>query len=110
MTRRRWIQQPDGSLVEVDPHSGGTPRNGNGDDALWGDRSYDGLVAADGTDISSRTKHREYMKRTGMTTYDDFAGEFARKRKERDEYHLGQRGSIKKNDINAAIEYLKSRR
>ena len=110
MTRRRWIQQPDGSLVEVDPHSGGTPRNGNGDDALWGDRSYDGLVAPDGTDISSRTKHREYMKRTGMTTYDDFAGEFARKRKERDEYHLGQRGSIKKRDINEAIEYLKSRR
>jgi len=36
MTRRRWIQQPDGSLVEVDPHSGGTPRNGNGDDAYGG--------------------------------------------------------------------------
>jgi len=101
---------PDGTLVEVDIHSGGTSRNGNGDDALWGDRSYDGLRAPDGTDISSRTKHREYLKRTGLTTYDDFAGEFSKKRKERDEYHLGQRGSVAKNDINAAIEYLKSRR
>jgi len=110
MTRRRWIQQPDGSLVEVDPHTGGTPRNGGGDDALWGDRHYDGLVAPDGTDISSRTKHREYMKRTGLTTYDDFKGEFAKKRQQRDEYHLGQRGSIQKRDINEAIEYLKSRR
>ena len=110
MTRRRWIQQPDGSLVEVDPHSGGTPRNGNGDDALWGDRHYQGLVAPDGTDISSRTKHRQYLKQNGLATYDDFAGEFARKRKERDEYHLGQRGSVRKNDIAEAIEYLKSRR
>jgi len=100
---------PDGTLVEVDIHSSGSPRNGNGDDALWGDRHYDGLQAPDGTDISSRSKHREYMKRNDLTTYDDYAGEFAKKRQQRDEYHLGQRGSVSKNDINEAIEYLKSR-
>ena len=110
MTRRRWIQQPDGSLIEVDPHTSGTSRNGNGDDALWGDRSYTDLRAPDGTDISSRSKQRAYMKENGLADYDDFAGEFARKQKQRDEYHLGQRGSVRKNDINEAIENLKYRR
>jgi len=110
MTRRRWIQQPDGSLVEVTPDEHGTQRDQRADGALWGDRHYDGLRAPDGTDISSRSKHRQYLKESGLTTYDDFAGEFSRKRKERDAYHSGNTGSIKRDDINQAIEYLKSRR
>ena len=40
--------------------------------ALAGDRHYDGMRASDGTDISTRTKHREYMKRTGLTTASDY--------------------------------------
>lgn len=40
--------------------------------ALAGDRHYDGMQASDGTDISTRTKHREYMKRTGLTTASDY--------------------------------------
>lgn len=40
--------------------------------ALAGDRHYDGLRASDGTDISSRSKHREYMRRHGLTTASDF--------------------------------------
>jgi hypothetical protein len=44
----------------------------NTDKYLWGDRHYQGMRAPDGTDISSRTKHREYMKRHGLTTSDDF--------------------------------------
>lgn len=51
--------------------------------ALAGDRHYDGLRAPDGTDISSRTKHREYMKRTGLTTIDDFKGVWDSAAKER---------------------------
>jgi len=109
MTRRRWIQQPDGSLVEVSPHEHGAPRNHRGDASLWNDRSYTDLRAPDGTDISSRSKHRQYLKESGLTTYDDFAGEFSRKRKERDAFHSGNTGSIKRDDINQAIEYLKNR-
>lgn len=41
--------------------------------ALAGDRHYDGLTATDGTDISTRAKHRAYMKAKGLTTADDFA-------------------------------------
>lgn len=58
-------------------------RSQAGDGALWGDRGYDGLQATDGTPIDSRTKHREYMRRTGLTTVDDFSGQWKKQRAER---------------------------
>lgn len=58
--------------------------------ALAGDRHYEGLRAPDGTDISSRTKHREYMKRTGLTTVDDFKGVWQKAAKEREEFFSGK--------------------
>jgi hypothetical protein len=48
------------------------------DSALWGDRHYDGMRAQDGSDISTRSKHREYMKRHGLTTCDDYKNEWKR--------------------------------
>lgn len=51
--------------------------------ALAGDRHYDGLRAPDGTDISSRTKHRQYMKSKGITTADDFTGVWKQAEQER---------------------------
>jgi len=57
--------------------------------ALAGDRHYDGLRAPDGTDISSRTKHREYMKANNLTVMDDFKGTWAKAQKEREAYRAG---------------------
>jgi len=37
------------------------------------DSHYDGLRATNGTDISTRAKHRQYMKDNGLTTIDDFS-------------------------------------
>ena len=54
--------------------------------ALAGDRHYDGMRAPDGTDISSRTKHREYMRRTGLAMADDFQSTFAMAEKDRQEF------------------------
>lgn len=51
--------------------------------SLAGDRHYDGTRASDGTDISSRTKHREYMKRNGLATADDFKETWSKAEKER---------------------------
>lgn len=51
--------------------------------ALAGDRHYEGMRAPDGTDISSRSKHREYMRRTGLTTVDDFKGTWKKAENER---------------------------
>jgi len=75
---------------------------------LWGDRHYDGLQATDGTDISTRKKHREYMRRTGYTTVDDFTDSWARAKRER-EHYLRHGGSVSKADISDAIERLKGR-
>lgn len=51
---------------------------------LAGDRHYEGLQAPDGTDIGSRTKHREYMRRNGLTMADDFKGEWSKAAAERE--------------------------
>lgn len=57
--------------------------------ALAGDRHYDGLQATDGTDISTRTKHREYMKNNGLTMMDDFKQTWADAAKERERIRTG---------------------
>lgn len=57
--------------------------------ALAGDRHYDGLRAPDGTDISSRSKHAAYMKAKGLTTVDDFGGQWKQTAKEREEIRKG---------------------
>ena len=103
--RRRWVQI-DGELVEVGADYAPESATGARDSgALWNDRSYDGLRATDGADISSRTKHREYMKVNGLTTVDDFSSQWARQQKQRQEY-MTRGGSIRKADIERAISQL----
>jgi hypothetical protein len=48
------------------------------DNPLAGDRAYDGLRTLDGVDVSTRTKHRQYMKERGLTTADDYRDEWTR--------------------------------
>lgn len=47
------------------------------------DADYTGLRAPDGTDISSRAKHRAYMREHGLTTMDDYTQTWARAERER---------------------------
>jgi hypothetical protein len=72
---------------------------------LAGDRHYDGLRAPDGSDISSRTKHREYMKRTGLTTADDFAASWRAAEEQRNRYRQGEAGTgaVTRDDIARAF-------
>ena len=107
MTRRRFIQmrEPPYELVEITDDYDAPAR---ADSALWGDRSYEGMVAPDGTDISSRTKHREYMKAKGLTTMDDFKDSWAQAKKER-EHYVQNGGSFKRADIERAIYKLQNR-
>lgn len=46
------------------------------DNPLAGDRAYAGLRTLDGVDVSTRTKHRAYMKERGLTTADDYREEW----------------------------------
>lgn len=108
MTRRRWIQdRKTGELIEVTADYQPELRTDSG--ALWGDSSYDGLKAPDGTDISSRTKHRDYMKANGLTTMDDFKDTWAQAKVSRERY-MTEGGSFKRADIERAIHQLQNRR
>ena len=106
MSRRRWIQI-NGELVEVTKDYQPDLRNDSG--ALWGDRSYDGLRATDGTDISSRSKHREYMKANNLTTADDFQSSWAKAQEQRAKY-VQQGGTFSRRDVERAIHQLQNRR
>jgi hypothetical protein len=105
--KRRFVQLPDPpyDLVEVT-----TDREPSRADALlYNDRGYDGLRATDGTDISSRTKHREYMKKNGLTTMDDFKETWAQAAQKRQEYFTtGKGGAITREDIARTIHQLEN--
>lgn len=61
MTRRRFIQQPDGELVEVDRDYRPEPR---AEYHVMGDITpYKSMI--DGSMISSRSRHREHLKQHG---------------------------------------------
>lgn len=106
MTRKSYIQI-DGKLIDKDEYYAG--RIDSRGIQIMGDQHYDGLCATDGTDISTRAKHREYMKRTGLVTFDDYKETFAKQQEARDAYRSGQRGTITGHDIHRAIEQLTRR-
>ena len=108
MGRRRFIQmtEPPYELVEVSDDFVAPSRH-TADGTLWNDRGYEGMRASDGADISSRSKHREYMKSRGLTTMDDYKGEWAKAQKRRDQYRAeGKHGAVTKHDIAKAIHQL----
>ena len=108
MTRRRFIQdRKTGELIEVTADYQPELRTDSG--ALWGDRSYDGLRATDGTDISSRTKHREYMKANNVTTMDDFKDTWAKAQAQRERLFT-QGGTFRREDVARAIHQLQNKR
>lgn len=112
MTRRRYRYDAEtGEMVEITPDHVEPRKRGalNHLGGLWGDRHYDGMRATDGADISSRKKHRDYMRKTGYTTADDFKSEWARAKKER-EHYMQHGGSVRRQDVAAAIERLTNRR
>lgn len=112
MTRKRYRYDPEtGEMVEITTGDSAPGKKGalNHMGGLWGDRHYDGLRATDGEDISSRKKHREYMRRKGLTTADDYKSSWAKAQRER-EHYMQNGGSVRKQDIRNAIERLQNRR
>lgn len=73
--------------------------------ALANDRHYENLRATDGTDISSRAKHRAYMKANNLTTADDFRETWKREERAR-EARLAGDDPQRAHDIAQAIHKL----
>lgn len=109
MTRRRYIQskEPPYELIEITDGYQAELRTDAG--VLWGDRHYDGLRAPDGSDISTRSKHREYMKANNVTIADDFKDTWAKAREQRERAYT-QGGSFKRSDIERAIHQIQNRK
>lgn len=72
-----------GDMVVMDRVLSVVPAMSGLANALAGDRHYDGMRASDGTDISTRSKHRAYMKAKGLTTADDYQQTWAKAAEER---------------------------
>jgi hypothetical protein len=101
--RRRYIQQPDGSLLEVpadwqQSRTWETP-------LFVSDAWMDGTRSPiDGSDIGSRTKLREHMRIHNVAHYDEIAPDIAAARRQRiDEFKRSRR-----EDMRGAIERLRS--
>lgn len=92
----------DGKLVEVGEDWVEAPRP-----PVFGDSHYDGMRATDGTDISSRTKHREYMKANGLALASDFTETWASAEKRRSQ---PQRDSERREQIGRALYEQEKRR
>ena len=109
MARRRWVyvdgvgyevgvdEVPENPL-EMRPHN-----------RVIGDSHYDGLRATDGTDISSRAKHRAFMKQHNLTTMDDYTQSFDQALKRKAEY-VTRGGTVKRQDIERAIYELQRKK
>lgn len=111
MARRTFRYNKElGEMVEIIPGQDFESSQRN-DGLLWGDRHYEGMQATDGSDISSRSKHREYMKQHNLTTVDDFKNTWADNAKKREAYFTkGEGGATRKEDVARAISELERRR
>jgi len=107
MTRRRFIQDRETLQFHEVPNDY-APDVGRCDSALWGDRQYAGMCATDGTPIDTRSKHREYMRRNGLTTCDDYTQEWKARAVERERAMQGH-DPTRKADIARAIAVLEAR-
>jgi hypothetical protein len=83
MTRKRYVQIGL-DLVETTYNPPAVVPTDSG--VLWGDRSYRDSRTLDGVDVSTRTKHREYMKAKGVTHPSDYKNEWAKAVDERAEF------------------------
>lgn len=73
--------------------------------ALASERHYDGLRATDGSDISTRAKHRAYMKAKGLTTADDYRETWKKAATERAD-RLAGNDPTRVQDVAAAVQRL----
>ncbi len=75
MSRTRYWFNPETKEMQDHPYHPPEERIGL---QLVTDSWYEGARAPDGTDIGSRTKHRNYLKATGLAVADDYKETWAK--------------------------------
>lgn len=105
MARKRWVQI-DGKLIPVDgdyvqPDMAGPEYH------ILGDKNYEGIRSPiDGADLTTRTKHREYMRRNDLAITDDFKSQWSRQAQDR----VAGKDSTRKQDVINAVNHHYDRR
>lgn len=94
--RGRWIW--DGERKELVRAENFRPPERALDAPIMMDRFYENTRATDGTDIGSRRKHRQYMKDHGLTTADDFGGEWKKAQARREDVKQGKWADPKRHE------------
>lgn len=93
--------------VRVDEDWNDAPRS-TGD---LGKFQYNNLRATDGTDISSRTKRRDYMRAKGLADASDFTEHWQKKAKERESILSGEADTKERREIiGRALHEARSKR
>ena len=106
--RRRYVQVQ-GELVEITSDDSPVLRGGgaSGDAALWNDRLYQ-----DAGDVRFRTRseHRDFMRRHGLTTVDDYREAWRAQEKERVAFRQTGKDPTRKADMIEAVKQLMNKR
>jgi hypothetical protein len=97
--KRRYVQV-NGELIEV-PLNAQIGEAPNADRVLWGDRQYADLGDPR---FSSRTQHRQYLRSRGLTTADDYKGEWARAARARAEFYKNAPDKSRAGDVASAVD------
>jgi hypothetical protein len=114
MSRRRYryVKSDSGEVVpvEVSPDYTGWGEPGARVELML-DGHYEGLRATDGTPIDSRTKHREYMHRHGVTVASDYTQTWAKAAEKRaDLFSTGGDHRARRAAVEQAVAKLERRR
>lgn len=97
--RKRYVYTQGGNPIPGGPVEVGEDwQNVTGRTDVVTDLYMDGVRAVDGTDIGSRQKRREYMKREGVADASDFTGTWQKARAERDSFFRGNQSSPERRE------------
>jgi hypothetical protein len=78
---------------------------------LWGDLHYANITGLKGEDLSTRTKHREYMRQNGLSMADDWTNEWETARKKREDFlTTGGDHRARREQIERAIYEINNRK
>ena len=104
MTRRRWVYRKDADgvmqAIEVLSDAELTLRLNA---PVVGDSHYEGLRGPQGEDVGTRTKHKEFLKASGLALADDFKNEWAQAQKQRDAFQQGASSKERREQLDRAF-------
>lgn len=111
MTRRTYAYRKNPETGQVESYEVGAdyvPAEAR--PPVYTDRYMEGVRATDGTDIGSRAKRAEYMRRHNLADADDFKGTWARAATEREAFYSGKHDTQARREAIARALHERTRR